>query len=268
MDKRTITQSVCKEIVDRYNNGESPYKICTDYNITPSAVYYHLNKSKIQIRKSGHNSRKYNFDNDYFKSIDNDEKAYWLGFIIADGYIQNRGLHIELSIVDIDHLEKFKSAINSQHPIKITHDGKACRISIFSNKLLKTLAKYNIIANKSLKISLPNIDNKLYSSLIRGFFDGDGCITKSKKDWSIVFSSGSNEFLLSIKNIINNSINRNCGSLRKQRIDKNTYTLSYGGNIIVSSIMSYMYDKATVFLNRKYDKYVLSGNKYQTSMDT
>ncbi|MEK6880887.1 MAG: hypothetical protein AABY22_14805 [Nanoarchaeota archaeon] len=26
-------------------------------------------------------------NNDFFKVIDNQEKAYWLGFIVADGYL-------------------------------------------------------------------------------------------------------------------------------------------------------------------------------------
>ena len=30
---------------------------------------------------------KHNLNKDYFKNIDNEEKAYWLGFIAADGCI-------------------------------------------------------------------------------------------------------------------------------------------------------------------------------------
>ena len=40
--------------------------------------------------------KKYNFDEHYFDVIDCQEKAYWLGFICADGYIGKdfcRGCH-------------------------------------------------------------------------------------------------------------------------------------------------------------------------------
>ena len=63
---------------------------------------------------------KYYFNKNYFDIIDNSEKAYWLGFIWADGYVckrKRKGNHIEydfklsLSRIDTDHLEKFKQFV-------------------------------------------------------------------------------------------------------------------------------------------------------------
>ena len=44
-----------------------------------------------------------------FDNIDNPEKAYWLGFIVADGYLnkEKRMLRIKLGDIDKHHLEKF-----------------------------------------------------------------------------------------------------------------------------------------------------------------
>lgn len=44
-----------------------------------------------------------------FDIIDSQEKAYWLGFIIADGYlnVDRRMLRIKLGDKDKNHLEKF-----------------------------------------------------------------------------------------------------------------------------------------------------------------
>ena len=36
--------------------------------------------------------RMYDIDKDYFKVIDTEEKAYWLGFIYADGSISSQPL--------------------------------------------------------------------------------------------------------------------------------------------------------------------------------
>ena len=69
---------------------------------------------------------KYYFNKNYFDIIDNSEKAYWLGFIWADGYVckrKRKDNHIEydfklsLSKIDSDHLEKFKKCLNSNHNI-------------------------------------------------------------------------------------------------------------------------------------------------------
>ena len=78
--------------------------------------------------------RKYNCNYDYFKIIDTPEKAYWLGFIMADGCVmiskrirklktyetiqQRYFLKIALSSVDTQHLEKFNQCINSSYPVK------------------------------------------------------------------------------------------------------------------------------------------------------
>ena len=54
---------------------------------------------------------KYKYDINYFEVIDTEEKAYWLGFIYADGCISNdnkQQLIIELCKQDKIVLEKFK----------------------------------------------------------------------------------------------------------------------------------------------------------------
>lgn len=56
-------------------------------------------------------------DYDKFKKIDNPDKAYWLGFIAADGNVllrQNSGtLRIGVHTKDREHLEKFKDFMSS-----------------------------------------------------------------------------------------------------------------------------------------------------------
>lgn len=44
-----------------------------------------------------------------FDEINSSEKAYWLGFIIADGYLNEdkNMLRIKLGSIDKHHLEKF-----------------------------------------------------------------------------------------------------------------------------------------------------------------
>lgn len=60
-------------------------------------------------------------DKRFFKTIDTEEKAYWLGFLYADGSVSKdlKAVTLELNIKDIDHIRKFKRAINSTHKITI-----------------------------------------------------------------------------------------------------------------------------------------------------
>lgn len=51
---------------------------------------------------------KYTFNENIFSIIDNEEKAYWLGFLYADGYLTDQGLFgCALQEKDKAHLNKF-----------------------------------------------------------------------------------------------------------------------------------------------------------------
>ena len=59
---------------------------------------------------------KYTYNENYFKIIDSEEKAYWLGFLYADGCItrfyrneklKSMSLELTLQSNDIEHLKKF-----------------------------------------------------------------------------------------------------------------------------------------------------------------
>ena len=124
------------------------------------------------------------FDENYFENIDSEDKAYWLGFISADGSIhkEKKCLDISLSIVDIDHLEKFKKSIGFKGEIKtryITLKGKeykSCRMTIYSEKLIEDLAKYGVVERKTFGFEYPDIPKEWDRDFIRGYSDGDGSI--------------------------------------------------------------------------------------------
>lgn len=94
--------------------------------------------------------RKFYLDEEYFKEIDSNEKAYWLGFIAADGYINKNELVIELQESDKEHLEKFNKAISNGLTIrKILHkkENKTFthyRISFRSGKTIENLKEKGV----------------------------------------------------------------------------------------------------------------------------
>ncbi len=141
---------------------------------------------------------KYKYNKDYFKVIDTEEKAYWLGFLYADGCINelhkngktcSMNLELTLAKVDKEHLEKFAKAIETNVPIKqriSRYKGKeyvSNRIIINSTKMCKDLCDLKCIPNKTYGIRFPdtNIVPKCFmKDFLRGFFDGDGCIHDKK----------------------------------------------------------------------------------------
>ena len=78
---------------------------------------------------------------DYFEIIDTEEKAYWLGFLYADGCVARKGnyytIKIDQALYDYEHVLKFKEAINSTYPVKIYNDTESghARIIVGSKKM-------------------------------------------------------------------------------------------------------------------------------------
>ena len=174
-----------KQAIEMYKNGLSLRKISNILNVNDQALSRRLKKYyDIKILPDG----KKEIDSNIFEKIDTEEKAYWLGFLYADGYISNEN-SFELSVQDKDsnHILKFKNFLKSNHIIQsknTTMNGKTFkqkRISIKDSQIAKDLRKHGCISNKSFTISFPELNSlDLYKSFIRGFFDGDGSIIKGK----------------------------------------------------------------------------------------
>lgn len=125
--------------------------------------------------------RYYKLNEDYFNVIDTEAKAYWLGYIYADGGITiGRPWVVQLQSKDKWFLDNIKSAMQAENPIKNITNGsgftpgtKHYRLNLYSKKLSTTLFNWKGISEE---INMPNIDKHLKRHFIRGFFDGDGSV--------------------------------------------------------------------------------------------
>lgn len=209
-------------------------------------------------------------DENYFDEVDTYEKAYWLGFIMADGCIYKRKnndncqkwLRITLANEDTHHLEKFKKSINSNHRIgKVTRKSdnrEYSSITIVSDKLTNSLAKYGCVERKTGNIEFPNFeDSTLNWGFIHGYIDGDGSISISKDKnvyrykLSIV---GNKELLLGIQCFINNQGAN--GILREDSRDYSFdfYELYFERMELLNLIFTNTYNKEIIYLDRKFDR--------------
>ncbi len=173
-------------------------------------------------------SNRYKIDIDFFKKW-SDKMAYVLGFLYADGDIEDtrkssRTQYISFASVDKEILESIKKALGSEHkityrsPRAVTYkNGKTYESSgiyclrIGSKKMFDDLLKLGLTPRKSLTIKFPdNIPDDYFGHFVRGYFDGDGCVTIKKgkgkygqpilKGIAIIFTSGSKLFLEGLRN--------------------------------------------------------------------
>ena len=192
--------------------------------------------------------RKYKVNDNKFKTINTEEKAYWLGFLYADGYIHKNKVILELSVKDYSHIEKFLLFLESNNPISITSKNCA-KVTITSNQLTDDLKRHGCIERKSMVLKFPvNIDKSLVHHFIRGYFDGDGsiykCATQNRYEMSIL---GTEEFLSEIPNMLNITSNK----ILKSNSRTENRKIKYGGRLKVKNIMDKIYADSNIFLNRK-----------------
>jgi dUTPase len=134
--------------------------------------------------------------NSLMNNIDTDIKAYLLGLISSDGYISNDKITIYLHEKDIELLEKIQNKISSNISLRKVKDNMVS-LTILSTNISKNVMNHlGISENNNIVSSLPNIDDNLKWSFIRGYFDGNGFICTEKTSKPVCIIKNNSELLL------------------------------------------------------------------------
>lgn len=251
-------------IIDKYNMGTSLAQLSKDTNISTYRLKKLLIENKIHIRSkeeqnkfSPQNQRKYKINDNYF-SIINSDSAYLLGFLAADGSVQKDGsIKIGLSSIDKDFLEKIKTSLDSNYPIRDyqTRDGYNVSEFIFrSEKIKQTLAQYGIVNRKTYTFSFPiQLPENYWIDFIRGYFDGDGTFCLSGSYARASLCGYNMNFLQTVIDILYNKYN-----IPKVKIQKdsrgNVYYFQYSQDSAKKLYTIFYSNKPNLYLDRKYQK--------------
>ena len=228
---------------------------------------------KKYANKISKSCKKYKLDDTVFDSINTEEKAYWLGFLYADGYNHRSKncIALRLQKEDIDVLYKFKDFLKTDSPICIYKrktrikniEKEYCELCVFSIHLCQVLNDLGCVQAKTYILDFPSfIPSNLLHHFMRGYFDGDGCISITKRNNRTENSkyfqftvAGRREFIEQYQNILCKTINI---TKTKINIFKNNFAvaLHYGGKNNVIKIMNYLYKDCTIYMNRKHNKFL------------
>lgn len=201
------------------------------------------------------------------------ESCYWAGFLAADGCIDvNNTIRIELAGKDMGHVQKFKDFCGSEHSISHNQLKNSYKVGFCSPAIASDLYyKYAVTVDKTHGLLLPILPElEDYRHYIRGFFDGDGCITeffnnRPTATYRVFLTSGSLAFLEELLELLKNSSITVGGSIQKKAT--NCWHIQFGVKDS-ASFLTWIYSGATVYLPRKYDKYVnLVVNKNRAKRD-
>lgn len=214
---------------------------------------------KIDILK---NRRRYNFREDVFDDIDIPDKAYWIGFILADGNISSdkKILSIQLQSGDADHILKFRSFIGTDAPInkiegldyRSNKIHNAINIKVCSKGLCSRLREIGIFPNKSLRtVSVHlGIPDEFLGDYWRGVVDGDGSIGFYKSDDCPRISLyGDIDVVRSFKEFCGGFVD---AEKIKINTNRNIFSVEFTGRKAVI-IARHLYSDASIYLERKYE---------------
>lgn len=270
-----------EEWKDLYEYGASTVQIGKAYGKDPSSVGAKLRRMGVVMRSNKINSRRYKFENPrYFQKIDTEKKAYFLGFMYADGYVTTknsdnhsaRSFGVSISKKDMHILEDFKKELGSTHPVKVynTYSGYSkgveyVRLLIRNNDTCDDLISQGVVEKKTDIITRPKgVPYELIRHFIRGYIDGDGSIKMAKPERGkkskkfTVSILGTEDILIFISEyFLENGLVRKVNSFGKRRSAQVVSHVEYGGNIQAQKILDHLYDGATVFLERKHNRYLM-----------
>lgn len=183
--KPKYTEEQMRELADQYLLTRDAKRICSKAGVNVASFYYWMKKFGIET-----SCRKYQLNEDYFARINTRNKAYILGFIMADGSVSTPckthtrpcRLTIRISKKDRCVLEFIKKELQCDYkiidywPANETYGASEMSVLVInSTKLCDDLAKYGIVENKTGSERVPkNISSRLLPHYIRGYFDGDG----------------------------------------------------------------------------------------------
>lgn len=182
------------------------------------------------------------------------ESSYVFGLIASDGYVQNnnrRSIKIELNSKDVGILEQVKTEMKYEGIIARTKRGSV-RMCINNAKLIEDLISKGMPEkNKTLAMKFPDsLPFDMLPHFLRGLMDGDGSIVRHGRQARLSFL-GTKELLMSIRTKIGvtNKI------YHQGREGGGVYRLNvYGRQCKI--ILDWLYEDASIFLERKYDKYL------------
>lgn len=249
-----------EEIVeDYYNQNILVSDIATKYNVNEKTIYNYLEKNGHKAKSMSEHYNP-NLIHGYFKNIDTERKAYFLGFIIADGSVglrEHSSPVIGISVNKRDEylLEEFKHEIKSDNKISYSAKKDMSTFRIHSQEMFDDLSQYGVVPNKTFKTYLPMIKNEYMPHLIRGIFDGDGWITTRVDSGGhqrrTLGICGTYDFMEQIREYL-------CSQLDVYKVKviqgRTIPSIQFSSKRDVMMIAQHMYRDSTVCLKRKYDK--------------
>lgn len=209
--------------------------------------------------------------------VESEIEAYLLGLFYADGCVAKfennayRIFRIAFSEKDKDFLQKIIDIVNeklcTQYSIKRIDKLNAYYFGIYKKEFIKNIIRLGISPNKTYEnddFVFQNVPSNFKRHFIRGYFDGDGCISfyKQKNRCTVSIVSLNHMLLKAIQEYVQSIFG--FGTIRTTKNRYSEYQIC--GNISAKTFMDWLYQKSVYYLQRKYERYLQIPLKHHTNI--
>lgn len=245
------------EIAHAYQSGDfTQRELAKMHGVSKPVIARVLREHGVSAVRPAHKRPIYSCDRGFFDVIDTEAKAYWLGFLAADGCVTDRGkkgLSVTLCLAerDADHVERFRRAIGASNPIDRYQQinwgmtSSFARITIHGPDLPRGLIAHGVHPRKTFTHAWPTLTGETLRHYLRGYVDGDGHfgIGRFEVAGTISFLEVFRDYLEGL------CVSR--GTVSRPNGSGGIAVLMYGGNRQVERIHTHFYANAAIALPRK-----------------
>jgi hypothetical protein len=234
-------------------------EIATAFRVSTGAVVcalerggFALDRSEVVRRRARNRSP----GASYFQSICDEARAYWLGFIAADGWLREATratqFGVQLAGRDTDHLANLASHLDLR--LRSVANGKV-EIRSSNAALVHDLRRAGITERKSsnpaIVLALQRCAPVLQRHFVRGLFDGDGSAFDAGNGRRVLELSGHAAMLSAIRSLVADELAIAWNGLVFPTAGDEFATLRWRHRLDIAKLSIWLYDGATVWLDRK-----------------
>lgn len=260
-----------QKIIELYQQGKSGREILKHFPgklKCDNTIVSILRENNIPIRPRG--QQQIIEHEDFFEVINAEEKAYYLGLFVTDGYVlnppkngkkQSTRCGMELQEEDSYILEYFLKLVGSDKELSSAGPNTKYFV-LYSNKMGEDLARHGVIPKKCHVIDFPTtIPDHLMHHFVRGLLDGDGFAAISNANKFSFGFCGNINVVTAVRDLLVSKLSLNKNAITKS----NCYKVAFSAKKDVLAFYDYIYKDATVYLKRKKAKFdqVILSDKYK-----
>ena len=265
--QRRLSHSEKTQLFEMYETGDySGNQLSKHFPISQVAINNLLRRNGYAAKSASELQRKYEINETFFDAVDTEEKAYFLGFLYADGYNNTDRNSVALSLKEDDKeiLIRLNSLLQPTKPLGYYKKNKLkrgfensqneYRLVIANKHISERLVELGCGKAKTHNLTFPTeeqVPSHLIRHFVRGYFDGDGSVSGDKqKQFSFV---GTIDFLLPLQQILVKELNFSKTKLDQRHEDRedSIRALRYCGINQCITFRDWLYKDATIYLERK-----------------